>query len=473
MGRKKRNKYIELEIESIGFEGIAIARSEGVVYFVKGGVPGDKVIAKEMRKRKKYREAQVEEIIETSSDRVDAPCKHFGPCGGCKWQNLDYEKQLFWKKRHVEDAFRRIGKIEGVDYFDTLPSPDIFHYRNKMEFSFGSSRWMTEEEVSSDEVIERKNFALGLHVPGRFDKVLDVSRCLIQKETGNRMLNTVREKALEMGVTAYNNRKHTGFLRNLIIRTADAYDETMAALITNAPAESQDIRFIEWFENSLPAMMPEIDTILRTINDTRSPVASAEMKTIKGSGVITEKILGLEYRISPYSFFQTNSSQLDGFISLILDYAELNAAEVVWDLYCGTGSITLPASRKCKYIYGIELSESSVADARANSELNSIGNSHFYQADLHDKAIPELLKKLPRPDTILIDPPRAGMHKNLVKHVLDAEPSKIAYVSCNPATQARDCELLSEKYSVEKVRPVDMFPHTYHVESVARLNRKE
>ncbi|MFP4527417.1 MAG: 23S rRNA (uracil(1939)-C(5))-methyltransferase RlmD [Candidatus Kapaibacterium sp.] len=472
MSKNKKNTFVELEIESIGFEGIAIARNEGMVYFVKGGVPGDRVIAKELRKRKKYREAQVEEIIAPSPDRIDAPCRYFGPCGGCTWQNLKYSKQLEWKRRHVEDAFTRIGKIEDVEYLETLPSPKQYEYRNKMEFSFGSSRWMTAGEIESGEDIRQKHFALGLHIPGRFDKILDIDECLIHKNYGNKILNTLREKALELGVSAYNSRAHIGFLRNIIIRTSDANDEIMAALITNAVAEAEDRVFIDWYENEFPAALPEIDTVLHAVNDTRSPVASQEMRIINGSGAITEQILGLDYRISPYSFFQTNSSQLDGFISLILDYAELTNESAVWDLYCGTGSITLPASRKCKYIYGIELSESSVADARANMQLNNIDNAEFYQADLHAKDTPALLDSLPRPDVIIIDPPRAGMHKNLVDHILAAGAGLIVYVSCNPATQARDCALLADNYTVEKIRPVDMFPQTFHVESVALLRRK-
>jgi 23S rRNA (uracil1939-C5)-methyltransferase len=342
-----------------------------------------------------------------------------------------------------------------------------------MEFSFGGSRWVTDEEIANNTEIAHKDFGLGLHIPGRFDKILDVNRCHLQVDSANEILTLCRNKALELGVPAYNQKTHEGFLRNLMIRSTLANSEILALLITNTPKNEAEENYLKWFSNDLISLAPQITNLGTAINDTKSPVTIKNIKFYHGKDYISEKILGVEYQISPTSFFQTNSFHLDGFIGEIIDYAGDISEKVVWDLYCGTGSITLPTAKRCKEIYGIELVESSITDAKANAERNQISNAEFFCADLHLKETPELLEKLPSPDVIIIDPPRAGMHKNLIPHILQANAKTIVYVSCNPATQARDCELLSEKYEVRKVQPVDMFPHTYHVESIALLERKE
>ncbi len=473
MSKKRNNTPITLDISALGFEGGAIAKKDDMVYFVKGAVPGDKVNAIITRKKKSYREAFTKEILEFSPDRVDPKCEHFGVCGGCKWQQLSYEKQLFWKKQHVIDAFQRIAKVEYGEMLDTMESPNIFNYRNKMEFSFGWSRWVTDEEIANNEEIPHKNFGLGLHIPGRFDKILDVNKCHLQVDSANEILELCRNKALELDVPAYNQRSHEGFLRNLMIRSTIAHNEIMALLITDHPSNDAEKAYLDWFANDLIKEAPQITNLGTAINDTKSPVTVKNIKFFHGADFIREQILGVEYQISPTSFFQTNSCQLDRFIGEIINYAGDISDKVLWDLYCGTGSITLPAAKKCKEIYGIELVESSIIDAKANAERNDIKNAKFYCADLHLKETPDLLNTLPKPDVIMIDPPRAGMHKNLIPHILQANAKTIVYVSCNPATQARDCELLAEKYEVKKVQPVDMFPHTYHVESIALLERKD
>jgi 23S rRNA (uracil1939-C5)-methyltransferase len=473
MARKTREKdLIELEIESIAFEGGGVAKHDGKVYFIKGAVPGDKVIARINKKKKSYAHGEVQEILRHSVDRIDPLCTHFGVCGGCSWQQLKYEKQTHWKRQHVIDSFSRIGKIANCEYLDTLPSPMPFHYRNKMEFSFSGYRWLTEAEISSVDDIPNKDFALGLHVPGIFNKVLDIKECYLHKIIVPVILKKIREKAIELSVKPYNVKTHGGFLRNLVFRSSEFYDEMMVVLITTNVKEKADEQFIDWFKNDFPQNFPDIQHIIHAVNDSFSPVAIGDAEIIRGSGYLTEKILDVTYRISPFSFFQTNSSQLDGFISQILEFADLGSKDIVWDLYCGTGSITLPASKQVKEIYGLELVESSISDANKNRDLNNIENAHFICADLNAKNATELLHGLPKPDVIIIDPPRAGMHKNLITVILEAAPQRICYVSCNPATQARDCELLSEKYQVEKVKPVDMFPHTFHVESIAKLIRK-
>lgn len=469
---KRYNEIVLLDIEAIGFQGISIARKDGLVYFVKGAVPGDKVNALIRKKKKNHIECELAELLEPSLYRVKPQCDYFGICGGCSWQHLDYEQQLKWKRQHVQDAFQRIGKIEVIQLEETLPSPEIFNYRNKMEFSFGNSRWLTKEEIESVSEIIQKDFALGLHIPGRFDKVLDIENCHIQNDYGNKILNIIKSKAIDCNVTAYDSRENQGFLRNLIIRSSVANNEIMVILITNSIQNEEEQNFIDWYDNEFGKDDIKISVIGRAVNSTRSPVATEKPMITKGNDYITENILGIDFRISPYSFFQTNSKQLNQFIGEIISRAELKSSDIVWDLYCGTGSISLPASKQCKEIIGIEMFEGSVADARKNAELNNITNAKFICADLHEKKIPDLLNSLPKPDVIFIDPPRAGMHTNLVNHLLEIGAKRIVYVSCNPTTQARDCALLSEKYTVKSIKPVDMFPHTFHVEAIAVLDIK-
>jgi 23S rRNA (uracil1939-C5)-methyltransferase len=473
--RKNREpQFVELNIDSVAFEGFGVARKDNIVHFIKGGLPGDKIIARVGKKKKRYVEGRLEEILEPSPHRISAPCPHFGLCGGCSWQDLDYSQQLLWKKRHVEDAFRHIAKIEAGEIKDTMPSRKVFNYRNKMEFSFAPYRWLTVEEIADESAeVGQKDFALGLHVPGNYSKVLEIDSCQIQIPIGNDILSATRRAALDLGVQAYNVVTHEGFLRNLIIRSSESTGEIMVILVTDKYKQPEDESMVRWFETEFIAAFPQLSDVIHAVNTSFSPVSTGDCRIIKGRGYITENILGIDYRISPFSFFQTNSSQLNPFIADIIEYAQLKPTDTVWDLYCGTGSITLPASRKAGEIYGLELVESSISDAKHNAESNGIDNAHFLCTDLHSKEMTSVLSDLPRPDVIIVDPPRAGMHKNLVAHILEAEPERIVYVSCNPATQARDVALLSEKYDLVTVQPVDMFPHTFHVESIARLERKE
>jgi 23S rRNA (uracil1939-C5)-methyltransferase len=472
--RKRRiNELIELTIESIGFEGVAIARHENIVHFVKQAVPGDVILAEVITKKSKYAEARIKEIITASPLRQIPVCSHFGTCGGCSWQNLPLSEQLRWKQRHVADSFERIGKIPVGEITETLASPRTLHYRNKMEFSFGASRWLTDAEITENDEVIHKHFALGLHIPGRFDKVLDIDNCYIAHEISGKILAEIRRVALELGTSAYHAREHRGFLRNVIIRSTAATNEIMVIILTSQPIEVADEQMIEWIEHSFPILFPELTTIIHAVNRTTSPVAIGEPRILKGSGFITEKVLGVEFRISRFSFFQTNPWQLEQFLGNIITTAELSPQETLWDLYCGTGSITLPASKFVSTTFGVELSEGSIADARANAERNGISNVQFYAEDLHKPAALELLQTLPSPDVIIIDPPRAGVHQTLLNHILEIAPQRLVYVSCNPATQARDCAILAEKYEVVRVQPVDMFPHTYHVEAIAQLIRRD
>lgn len=473
MSKKKKDIQVELQVDKLAFEGFGIARKDELVYFVKNAIPGDKVLARVTKKKKSYSEATTLEILEKSKDRIEPKCDYFNDCGGCSLQNLSYSEQVKWKKVFVEDALRRIGKITDINVSPTLAAPQEFYYRNKMEFSFSANRWLTQSEIDANQEIEQRNFALGLHTPKNYLKVIDIKKCWIQQEEANKILNITRELALEKGITALNNYSHDGFLKNLVIRYSRLENEFMVILITGNPEVNTEEEFVSILKEKLIDKVPQISSYLWAINDSISPVAAGRIVFKTGKGFLIEEILGIKFKISPFSFFQTNPSQLDNFISLILDKADLQPDDFVMDFYCGAGSITLPAAKKVKKIVGFEFVESAVSDAKENAELNNISNTEFFMSDLHAKETPDLLKQYPVPDVLLIDPPRAGMHKNLVEHIIEIQPKKIVYVSCNPTTQARDLEMLKEFYSIESCVPVDMFPQTYHTESVVKLILKQ
>ena len=470
MSRKKNQErvYETLTIQSMGNEGVSIARNEdGIVRFLKYGAPGDTVYAEIRQKRKKFAEGIIQDIIQSSPDRIEPRCKYFTHCGGCSWQHLNYEQQLHWKKQIVEDVCTRIGKFPFPEIEATLPSPRQFNYRNKMEFSFGSSAWLTEEQIASNEEF-RKGFAFGLHVPGRFDKIMNIEECHLQCTDGNILLDAIHSKANELELSGYDPRSHEGFLRSLIIRSSKFSGEVMAVLITQDAKNQNDEAFIAWWQE-IRSAYPFITSALHCINHSWSPMAQGEIVFSDGPLYITESILDIKYTISPFSFFQTNSYQLDQFVDRIIKQAQIDSDSHVWDLYCGAGTITFPAAQKAHSVIGIELSESSIANARHNQELNGIVNSEFYAHDLHVPSAIALLQSLKKPDIIIIDPPRAGVHETLLRHMLEIAPKRIVYVSCNPATQARDISILSEKYKVVSMIPVDMFPQTAHVESIGTL----
>ena len=480
--KKRTEQLIELEIESIGFEGISIARKNEQVYFVRGGLPGDTVIAKVKKQNKNYIESSIKEIISPSKHRIDEFCEYFGACGGCSWQCLEYEQQLHWKKQHIIDAHSRLGKLSQeylskAIYHNTIPAEQTFEYRNKMDFSFSTSRWLTTKEIESEQRFNN-NFALGLHIPGRFDKVLDIKNCKIQKNEWNQILDFIRQKAISSEVSAFNTYDQKGFLKGLCLRYSLKDNETMVILVTSKPQNENEKNFLAWYKSDFlndynKTKTSNCSTIISIVyaENTQNSVNIGEIQFIVGKEFLTESILGIDYQISSFSFFQTNSTQLNTFIKLIIDSAKLKSSDIVWDLYCGTGSITLPAAKNCKKIFGIELIESSVNDAKINAERNEILNVEFFAADLHNAKIPTLLKNLPQPDVVIIDPPRNGTNSNLLGHILEIVPQRLVYVSCNPATQARDLTELAKKYQLREVFPVDMFPHTYHIEVVAILEK--
>lgn len=467
---QNRHTLVEIDVTALGFEGIAIGRLDGVVHFVQGALPGERVRAQLVKSRSKHREAVAVEILEPSPERVDAPCRYYDACGGCSWQHLAYDAQVRWKTQHVVDAFERLGKIPVGEIRPALQSPLPFAYRNKMEFSFGASRWLTTREIESGAEFQR-DYALGLHIPGRFDKVLHVEQCMLQSDVGNRMLAHTQHVFTKAGLPAYHARRHEGFLRNLVVRTSATTGAAMVVLITTTPATDDERASIEnWFASA--PQIAEGSSLIHAVNDSKSSVAVGTIMRQEGPGYLEEQSMGIWYRISPFSFFQTNTHHLPNLVERALEAAALRETDVVWDLYCGTGTLTLPAAQRVKHVVGAELVASSVADGRANAERNGIRNVEWHALDLHAKHVRAQLEQFAQPDVIIVDPPRAGMHPVLVEHILAVAPERIAYVSCNPATQARDCALMNAMYEVVWMQPVDMFPQTYHVENVAALRKR-
>jgi 23S rRNA (uracil1939-C5)-methyltransferase len=474
----KKGENLELTITDYAFEGRGISKiskdgdEKKYVVFVNGAYPGDKVVAQLRRIKKSYAEANRIEILEPSNDRVEPRCKYFGVCGGCKQQDLDYSVQLKYKQDQVKDVFERIGGFNDLSMEEIIPSDKIYYYRNKMEFSFAAKRWLSPEEIQNKDDIHDQYFALGLHIPRIFDKVLDIDECFLQSETSTKVLNFTRDFFKSRNVEPYSTKTHTGYLRNLAIRQAENTDDLMVNLVTS---EERDELFQEFTDQLLEAV-PEITTVVNNINLKKAQVAVGDYeKVFFGEGLIYDVIEDHKFRISANSFFQTNTAQGEKLYRTALEYADFNGDEVVYDLYCGAGTISIYVSDYVKKVTGFESVESAIEDANINKDLNGIDNTEFITADLN-KSFTYLVndKNLEKPDVIIADPPRSGMNPKTVRDILRLKPEKIVYVSCNPATQARDIKLLCEEneYQLVKLRPVDMFPHTYHIENVALLVKK-
>ncbi|MCX7611336.1 MAG: 23S rRNA (uracil(1939)-C(5))-methyltransferase RlmD [Ignavibacterium sp.] len=479
----KKGDLIELSITKYAFEGKGIAKiskdkllgkensstEENYVVFVQNSYPGDKVKARLLKIKNSYAEAVATEILKSSEYRTELKCKFFGICGGCKQQDLDYNKQLEYKQQQVEEVFHNIAGLKEIKSEKIIPSDRIFEYRNKMEFSFSDVRWLTKEELQSDEKIER-NFALGFHIPKIYDKVLDIDECFLQTQIANDILNFTREYFKSKNISAYSQKTHKGFLRNLIIRQAFHTNDLMVNLVTY----DDEPQLIEGYANALSEKFSQVSTLVNNINKKLSSVSTGDYeKVIFGSGFIYDYIGKYKFRISSNSFFQTNTSQAEKLYQTAVDFAEFNGNEIVYDLYSGAGTITLFISDFVKELYAFESVNSAVEDAEFNAQLNNVTNVKFFTADLYKSFLPIVKEnKIPKPDIIIIDPPRSGMHKNTVSDVITLSPKKIVYVSCNPATQARDVKLfLDAGYKFIKMKPVDMFPHTYHIENVVLLTK--
>lgn len=447
----------------MAFGGHGIARSDGLVIFVKGAIPGDRVLARVTKKKKDFAEAGLINLLCPSIDRVQAPCPYSDYCGGCQWQHIDYQKQLDFKRDHVKETLAHIGGIANVLVHPTIPSQNIFEYRNKMEFSFSDRSWLLPDEFKRG--IAKSDFGLGLHAPGTFHKVIDVDACLLQHHTGNSILQAVKRFAKGSGLPPYGLKSHQGFWRFLTLRHSHAFDEWMVNIITSE--EKRDV--ILSLVTELCQTITNIKTIVHSINTRKAAIAVGERETIlKGQGSILDRIGPFQFQISANSFFQTNTRGAQRLYETVVDYAGLSGIEMVLDLYSGTGIIPIFLSERSKEVIGMELVESAVRDAYNNCKTNQVHNCRFILGDIKEK----LSELKVTPDVIVIDPPRAGMHKDVLEGVMEAAPARIVYVSCNPASLARDMGQMIRKYNVVEIQPVDMFPHTYHIESVAKMVRK-
>lgn len=449
----------------IADKGKAVGRTDdGEVVFADGAVPGDVVDVMVLRKKKSMSEAVVKRIVSYSDDRVTPPCRHFGVCGGCKWQNLNYDVQLQHKYQTVRDCISRIAKLNPDIVQPIIGCDDNLRYRNKLEYSFSTKRWITNEEAASGEEIVQSN-AFGFHRPGFFDKIVDIQECLLQDDLTNEIRNFVKAYALEHNYPFYDLRAHTGLLRNMIVRNTTLGD-WMVILIFGYHDEEKVTSIMDAIKNKFPQITSLNYAINDKVNDT---IWDKEVVTYHGHPYIVQNLRDVEYRIGTKSFFQTNPRQAVTLFDVAAEYAELNETDNVYDLYTGLGSIALYIASKVKHVTGIEEIKEAIIDANINMELNGISNATFYAGDVKHLLNDDFVEKHGKADVIITDPPRLGMHENVVKTLLELEVPRLIYISCNPATQARDLALLNEKYETIKVQPVDMFPHTHHIESVAQL----
>ncbi|MCD8312788.1 MAG: 23S rRNA (uracil(1939)-C(5))-methyltransferase RlmD [Bacteroidales bacterium] len=468
MSRKKKDIVLEnIEIESVAAEGKALAKVDGQVVFVEFAVPGDIVDIQVTRSRKKYMEGFVKRLVSPSPDRLEPFCEHFGICGGCKWQPLPYRMQLEAKRQQVYDQLVRIGHLEVPEIELTLPSENTERYRNKLEFTFSSRRWLYEGE-NPDEVTGADRLGLGFHVGRFFDKVLDIRECHLQPEPSNAIRLFIRKWAVDHGLEFYNIREQTGFLRNMLIRTTQG-GEVMLIVVFH----HEDMAARTALLNAVCDAFPQITSAYYVINGkANDSIGDLECVLYRGEEAIYETMEGLRFRIGPKSFYQTNSAQAYRLYSVAREFAALTGSEVVYDLYTGTGTIAQFVSSKASKVIGIEYVPEAVADARLNAKANGISNCEFFSGDMKDILTKDFIASHGRPDVIILDPPRAGIHPDVAKVVLEAGAGRMVYVSCNPASQARDLAIFASEYEIVKVQPVDMFPHTQHVENVVLLKKR-
>ncbi len=459
----KKGQIVEIEVTNLAIGGKGLARIDGMAVFIDQAVPGDQVQARIVKKRKQYAEARVIQLLRPSEDRVPAPCEYSGFCGGCKWQFLRYEKQLAYKQQHVVEALEHIGGLEGPVVHPTLPANPIFGYRNKMEFSCADRRWLLPSELGRDD--EDITFALGLHVPGTFHKVLDTRACLLQPEQGNRILADVRREMRVSGRPPYGLRSHTGFWRFLMLRHSVARDQWMINLIT----ADEDQGMMRPMAARLMATHPEVVAVVNNVTARKAAIAVGEYEVpLAGENQLRDRIGGFEFAISANSFFQTNTRSAALLYEQVKAFARLGGTETVVDLYSGTGTIAIFLADRAREVVGMEIVASAVQDAARNCRHNRIDNCRFILGDIRG----QLADLAVSPDVMVIDPPRDGMHQDVLKQVIQSGSQRIVYVSCNPATLARDIVQLKDHYHIAEVQPVDMFPHTWHIESVARLERR-
>jgi 23S rRNA (uracil1939-C5)-methyltransferase len=470
----KHGDELEALIEDTAVEGKSVARIDGLVVFVRGGVPGDTVRLRIRTVKRNFAEADLLQVESPSPRRTEPRCRYFGTCGGCTWQNIAYGSQLEFKRRHVADALERLGGFDSPEVPPPLAMADPFYYRNKMEFSFGE-RWRSAEEMALPRAGGGvpggvADPALGLHIPGRYDRVLDLHECWLQSEASARIVNLVRDFCAEERLPVFSTHTQTGYMRNLVIRESKRTGERMVNLVTREDRPDVMKRLTERLLGEFPALT----TVVNNITERRSQVALGEREIVyHGAGTITEKIGARTYRISANSFFQTNTEQAERLYDTALRFAHLRPGDVVYDLYSGTGTIALHISGEAGSVFGIESVEQAVEDARKNAQSNGVLNCVFLRGDLKETLLSSRrsARPLPPPDVIIADPPRAGMHEKVAREILSLAPRTVVYISCNPSTQARDLKIICEsgKYSIKSIQPVDMFPHTQHVENVVEL----
>lgn len=466
--RKELPTLEDVEIVDVAAEGNSIAKIDGMVVFIPYGAPGDKADVKIDRKKHSYAEGHIVKLNTPSPLRVEPVCEHFGVCGGCRWQHLPYSFQIKAKQQQVKDALDRIAKVPYPEISPILGSETIYGYRNKMEYTFSNKSWLTFEQLKSGEEFPDRD-AAGFHIPGSFDKVLDIRKCHLQDELGNRLRLFVKQFAKENGLPFYDIKQQQGLVRTMMIRIAST-GETMVVMVFGHDDKDAIAGMLDAIRHEFPELTSLMYVVNLKVNDT---IADQEVLLHSGKPYIEEEMEGLKFRVGPKSFYQTNSRQAYTLYKVARDFAELTGDELVYDLYTGTGTIANFLSGRASKVIGIEYVEDAIRDARINSEVNGISNTQFYAGDMKDVLTDEFIAEHGRPQVMIVDPPRAGMHTDVVNVILNAQPRTIVYVSCNPATQARDLQLLDSKYRIDAVQPVDMFPHTHHVENVVKLTLKD
>ncbi|MGL1889052.1 MAG: 23S rRNA (uracil(1939)-C(5))-methyltransferase RlmD [Reichenbachiella sp.] len=469
MGRRRKKQIVleNLHVEAVAAEGKSLARIDGQVVFIKGAIPGDVVDVQVTKKRKAFLEGNPIKYHKYSDLREEPFCDHFGTCGGCKWQQLSYDSQLNFKQQQVIDNLERIGKIDLPEIYPIIGSAKTARYRNKLEFTFSNKKWLTKEQIDTEEEITNRN-GLGFHIPGLFDKVVDVDTCHLMEEPVNAIKNETRDYALSHNLTFFDIREQHGLLRNLMVRLADTGD-----LMILFQFFENDQEAITALLTHLSEKFPEITSLLYVVNQKgNDTIYDQDVVVFAGKDHIVEKMGDLDFKIGAKSFYQTNSAQAKVLYDKTLEFADLKGHELVYDLYTGTGTIANYCANKVKKVIGIESVEDAIRDAFVNAKVNNIENTDFYAGDMKDVLNDKFVQTHGQPDVIITDPPRAGMHEDVVDMILKLSAEKVVYVSCNPATQARDLALMDQDYKVEKIQPIDMFPHTHHVENIVLLRKR-
>ncbi|MEA3480090.1 MAG: 23S rRNA (uracil(1939)-C(5))-methyltransferase RlmD [Bacteroidota bacterium] len=461
--KKKLPLLEEIEIIDAGSEGKAVARKDNMVVFVPFAAPGDICDVQVTRKRKSYYEGRVLAYHKKSEIRTTPQCQHFGLCGGCKWQHIQYQKQLEFKQKQVTDNFTRIGKLEIPEIQPIIGSEEQYHYRNKLEFTFSNRKWLIDNNVDRND--EDKMKGLGFHLPGMFDRILDIEECLLQDDLSNKIRNAIRDYTIKQGYSYYDVYSWEGIMRNIIFRNT-TLNEWMVIVVFNEDNQPLILELLYFIKETFP----EITSLMYVINKKRNPdISDLEIRWFAGQEFILEEMEDLKFKIGPKSFFQTNSQQALKLYRVSKEFADFKGHENVYDLYTGTGTIANFIARNVSKVTGIEYVADAIEDAKENSRLNDIQNTSFYAGDIIDELNDDFVKKHGKPDVIITDPPRAGMHEKVIKKMMELAPDKIVYISCNSATQARDIALMTDKYTLRKIQTVDMFPQTQHVENVALL----